>query len=154
MNTSSELLDHVRCVIKLFESSLDETCTAYGLSHLEADILAFLKNNPNWDTARDISEYRMIPKANVSLGIDSLFRKNLLVREQDSKDRRLMHLRLTPQADAPVHSIGEARNRFFELPFQDFSEEEKACYIQMNDRILCNAKNSLERTTRENDANK
>ena len=62
MNTSSELLDHVRCVIKLFESSLDETCTAYGLSHLEADILAFLKNNPNWDTARDISEYRMIQR--------------------------------------------------------------------------------------------
>ena len=39
---------------KLFETLL----TQYDMTRLEMDILLFLANNPQWDTARDIVELR------------------------------------------------------------------------------------------------
>ena len=52
----------------LFTSMLE----SWGLTQLEADILLFLANNPEYDTARDIVEVRHLAKSHVSAGIEAL----------------------------------------------------------------------------------
>ena len=42
----------------------------------------------------DIVERRMLPKGNVSAGVETLVQKGLLMRRQDQTDRRKIHLSL------------------------------------------------------------
>ena len=50
----------------------------YRLSAAEADILMFLANNPQYDTAADVSKIRRILKSQVSVSVKSLCEKGLL----------------------------------------------------------------------------
>ena len=61
MTQTTELLRSMRCMLKLYEAYTLPVCRENGLSQTEADVLAFLDNNPGLDTASDIVELRMIP---------------------------------------------------------------------------------------------
>ena len=50
----------------------------YGLNQLEIDILLFLHNNPDCNTASDIVELRGLAKSNVSTAIERLRREGYL----------------------------------------------------------------------------
>ena len=66
-----------------------------GLSMREMDVLLFLINNPDYDTARDITELRGLAKSQVSQAVDLLAAEGLLQRTPDAEDRRMVHLSLT-----------------------------------------------------------
>ena len=68
---------------------------AHGLSMREINVLLFLANNPGYDTARDITEYRGISKSQVSQAVDFLVELEYLTRTPDADDRRLLHLSMT-----------------------------------------------------------
>ena len=50
----------------------------FSLSAAETDIIMFLANNPDYDTAADISKVRRILKSQVSVSVKSLCEKGLL----------------------------------------------------------------------------
>ncbi len=72
-----------------------------GLSMRELDVLLFLANNPDYDTARDITEFRALAKSQVSQAVELLAAEGLLQRTPDVNDRRVIHLSITPEG-APV----------------------------------------------------
>ena len=72
-----------------------------GLSMRELDVLLFLANNPDYDTARDISEFRALAKSQVSQAVELLAAEGLLQRTPDAGDRRVVHLSITPEG-API----------------------------------------------------
>lgn len=135
----TELLLGIRRVLKFHERLRKEVCQTYGLSPIEVDILAFLHNNPQRDTASDIVELRMLPKGNVSQGVDALLRKGLLTRRQDEQDHRRIHLALTPAADFLRPALEDMTRNFQHGLFAGFDEQTKALYWQMNRRISQNA---------------
>ena len=53
-----ELWNGLRSMLRLYEKMMKNVCRKYGLSMVEVDIIAFLKNHPMKDTAADIVEYR------------------------------------------------------------------------------------------------
>ena len=55
MTTAAEFLLHIRRVIRLYESLNRQVCDTWHITQIETDIIAFLKNNPEKDTARDIA---------------------------------------------------------------------------------------------------
>ena len=57
---------------KLYSALFSPLLERCGLTQLEADILMFLANNPEYDTARDIVEKRRLAKSHVSVGVDAL----------------------------------------------------------------------------------
>ena len=65
-----------------FASFLERT----GLSMREAHILLFLANNPEYDTARDITILRGMSKS-----------QGFLLRTPDETDRRVIHLAISPE---------------------------------------------------------
>lgn len=71
------------------------------LSMREVDVLLFLANNPAYDTARDIAEFRSLAKSQVSQAVELLTAEGLLQRTPDVGDRRVVHLSITPEG-API----------------------------------------------------
>ena len=143
MKNITELLSSMRSIGKLYGSYFEPVCQKHNINHGEADILAFLANNPNLNTARDIVEYRMIPKANVSQTVDSLIQKGLLSRSGDPNDRRRIHLSITDSGNLIVPDIQNAQKDFLHTLFSGFSEDEFQTFQELNMRIISNASEHL-----------
>ena len=145
MKNASDMLLLVRYMMKLYEKYLEDVQVKYQLSHIEIAIIGFLYNNPEKDTAADIVERRMLPKGNVSAGVETLVQKELLIRRQDQADRRKIHLSLLEKAIPIIREIDEINQNFREQIFKNFSEEELKNYEAMNELLLKNLKEVLER---------
>ena len=68
-----------------------------GLSMREAHILLFLANNPEYDTARDITILRGMSKSQVSQAVELLAAEGFLLRTPDETDRRVIHLAISSE---------------------------------------------------------
>jgi len=66
-----------------------------GLTMREIHVLLFLANNPDYDTARDVTLYRGMSKSQVSQAVELLCTEGLLQRTPDESDRRMVHLSIT-----------------------------------------------------------
>ena len=148
MQRCGDILLSIRRLVKLYDRYMEETRSHHGLSQLEITIISFLHNNPGRDTARDICETRMLPKGNVSQGVDSLMQKELLVRTVDSVDRRRMHLALTEKAKPIVEDVERAKEAFYRRNFACFTAEELRFYADMSARIAGNILRDLEEGSR------
>lgn len=143
--TMTDIVLFHRCTLKLYDTLLKGICVSHDLSGLELTIISFLHNNPEYDTAKDISSFRMIPKGNVSQGVNTLLAKGLLLRSPDAHDRRKIHLSLTDRSLELVEKVEAAKHQFTELMFDGFSVEERAMYGRLCERVERNVKQSLER---------
>ena len=76
---------------------LERTC----LTMREIHVLLFLTNNPEYDTARDVTVLRGLSKSQVSQAVDLLAAEGLLQRTPDQRDRRVVHLSIT-EAGEPL----------------------------------------------------
>ena len=120
---------------KLYCSLFTPMLERRGLTQLEMDILLFLANNPEYDTARDIVETRHLAKSHVSVGIDALAGRGLLARQMREGNRKTIHLVLT-EAAAPIVEEGRAVQRQYgELLLAGFTEEEKEELFRLLDQI-------------------
>lgn len=77
---------------------IDPVCKKYGLTQMEFNILLFLANNPEFDTAAQITKKRAFTKSHVSMSVRSLEERGLLTGEYHGTDRRTIHLKLTDAA--------------------------------------------------------
>ena len=63
---------------RLYNLTLRDFGRANGLSQTEMDVLLFLHNNPDCNTARDMVHLRGLAKSNVSTALDSLRTRGLV----------------------------------------------------------------------------
>ena len=145
MNRIAEGLLAFRRMGKLYDQLLRRVCRTWELNQLEATIISFLYNNPELDTAGDISELRKLPKGNVSQGVEELIHRGLLLRRPDQRDRRKIHLSLTPAAGPIVERITACQKQFHEEIFRGFTPEERAAHADFMGRMMKNAETALER---------
>ncbi len=144
-----EMLDRMRCIVKLYDRLSARVCEKWKINRTEMDVLAFLNNHPEFDAARDIVEIRMLPKANVSLAVESLIQKGYLDRRIDERDRRRVHLSITREAAGIVQAIEDMQNYERDVRMRGFSEEEQKLYGRMMQRICENAREELERLQKQ-----
>ena len=145
MNSNANILLHMRQLIKLYDSYLEEIRKKHHLTQVEVTIISFLNNNPGKDTARDISTLRMIPKGNVSQGVESLIQKKYLARTTDEIDRRKIHLSLLEEAHPIVEEIESTKVHFRNNLLIGFTEEEVVLLENLNERMFNNALKMIER---------
>ena len=128
-----------RLYLRLFAPLLEE----WGLTQTEADILLFLANNPEYDTARDMVEKRHLAKSHISAGIGALAGRGLLERFWLEGNRKTIHLRLTPAA-APIVEAGRAvQARYGQILFAGFTPEEREVLARLLDRAADNVDRAL-----------
>ncbi len=145
MNLHPNILLNMRQLIKLYDSYLEEIRKKYHLTQVEVTIISFLNNHPGKDTARDISTLRMIPKGNVSQGVESLIQKKYLTRTIDEADRRKIHLSLLEEAHPIVKEIENTKIHFRDNLLIGFTEEEVVLLENLNERMFTNALKMIER---------
>lgn len=148
MKNCTEFWLGLRGMIKLYEKTMKTVCTAHALTMVETDIIAFLKNNPQKDTAADIVELRMLSKGAVSKGVEALIQKELIRRYPDTEDRRRLHLQLTDRSELILTDIERAQTEFWNTVFEGFSEEELEIHERLKTHMFENVRDAEERRIR------
>ena len=143
IQTPSNIFDMTKSLMKLQEKYLESVRTDYDLSRIEVIIITFLHNNPSYDTARDIVEFRMLQRGNVSTAIDSLADKGYLTRHPDTNDKRIIHLKLSDKTKPVVRAIEEKQNELIACIFEGFSDDEKKNFAAYNERLYGNVLSHL-----------
>lgn len=103
----------IMCVaMEIYENLCKPFCKEQKLPSPAFDILMFLANHPQYNTAKEIVRYRGIRASLVSLYVDLLVNRGYLTREPVPGDRRSVRLVCTEQA-APVIEKGRELCRQF-----------------------------------------
>lgn len=134
---------HSQSLRKLYGRLFAPLLEQYGLTQLEADILLFLANNPQWDTARDIVERRHLAKSHVSMGVERLTARGCLQRFTLPGNRKVIHLRLLPPAGPVVKRGRELQDRYAQLLLDGLTEEERVRLRQLLDRVAENVERAI-----------
>ena len=116
--------DDMAAMCSLYSAQLDAVGRECGLARVELDILLFLANNPQFDTATDIVERRCISKAHVSQSVKSLEQRGYLERRYAGDNRRTIHLHLLECAQAAVDAGRQAHARCLAALLEGFSAAE------------------------------
>lgn len=143
MPTTNDFWEFILAVEDAYAVRRKTIMQQFSLTAAEVDILLFLANNPEFDTAAQIAKLRRIPKSQISLSVASLCRAGLLTGRHAPNDRKSVHL-LPTDAAAPVIEAGRGvQEEFAETLFSGFSDAEKAEFSRLHAKIADNI--SLER---------
>jgi len=144
MNKQITLLVNGHKMKSLYEKQFEETRQKYQINQFEIDTLAFLANNPGFNTAKDIVEIRMIAKSYVSTSVENLIKKGLLARVQDKNDRRIIRLQVTEKAIPVIADIRHGQDQTVNMLFAGMTDDE----IKMFEVLLAKIFNNVEMASR------
>ncbi|TAE05652.1 MAG: MarR family transcriptional regulator [Bacteroidetes bacterium] len=116
------------------ENYINTHLKAFDLSHQQYNILRILKgSHPKALSVIDIKARMIDRMSNVSRLIEKLRQKDLVTRQEDSQDRRLVQIALTPHAFVVIEEIAK------KIPQQDFTEnlsiEEAKQLVELLDKL-------------------
>lgn len=144
MNRTIQILHSVFVIKKAYDAVWDEIQEKYSLTRAEIDVIAYLANNPDCDTASSIVEFRKIAKSHVSKAVEALMERGWITREHDRQDRRCIHLMLTDEAGAAADEIIARQHEFSAAIREGITEEELAVYTRMIEKLTENARKMTE----------
>lgn len=106
METNDVVMSGVQ-LKKLVARKVDPIIKEYDLRPVELDILIFLKNKTDIDTAKGIIEQKHLSKAHVSKSIENLRSGEFIKVIEDEQDHRIFRIRLTPKSDEVITKVAE-----------------------------------------------
>lgn len=133
-----KILKIMNIIKKTYDHLCQDVMEYYHITRSELDILLFLYNNPEFDSAKDIVEKRGLVKSHVSMGIDNLVKRGYLKSNQDSNDKRLYHLKVTNGASDVIHDGLLVQQKLKDIVLKGFSDEEIEILNQLNQKIYQN----------------
>ena len=143
MNNTTEVLMATSMFGKLYTKKILEVASKYNMNKVEVDILLFLNNNPQYETAKDIAELRGIAKSYVSKSVDKLVAKNFLSIHADKEDRRVIHLKVENLAGEVIKEALEAQRKYVDTIYNGISKEEEEVLKEIVNKMLSNIKKEL-----------
>lgn len=126
-------------------------CHQYDISQTSLDILVFLADNKQFDTAKDICLNTGIKKNLVSMNVEKLVAGEFLRRENDPYDRRVVHLIVTEKAHDIVEKGRQIKKYFKEAFIKDIDEEEYRIYRKCIEKITDNIEELYENISNKED---
>ncbi len=131
-------LYYVRLVKRLYEKTLTQAAEQCGLTLPEADILAFLRENPEFDTSRDVALYREVSRSYVSKAVERLVNRGYIEVAQDNGDRRLQRLHITAKAKEATDTLHNAQFSFYDRVTAGLSNEEVSAMLSAIEKCAAN----------------
>ncbi|MDU2122498.1 MAG: MarR family winged helix-turn-helix transcriptional regulator [Clostridium celatum] len=135
----TDILYSVKNINDLYYNLSVKVANECGITKPEADILAFLNNNPSCDTARDIVKLKGFSKAYVSKAVEPLILKELIKVEIDKDDRRCQHLKLTEKSKPIVIKLYNMQSEFIEKITKGIDPKDIEKYIEVTHLFSENA---------------
>lgn len=127
--------------MKAYETFCQPVCKKYQLSQTSFDVLMFLANNPEYNTARDICEIRGIRTGIASVAVDLLVKSGYIQRQPDASDRRITRLILTEKSEEIVQSGRLSQREFGMQMTAGISKEEMDAYMKTAQKFRANILN-------------
>ncbi len=151
--TAAKLFGGAYKFIEAYHAALQPICRDSGLPPMAVDILMFLANNPEHNTARDICRCRGLKPGIVSVHIERLVNEGLLKRKSVSGDRRKTQLICTEKA-ADIISKGRRQQKLFAQKLTvGLSEDDikvfHNCLAVLRDNVDEISKNGIQAETEE-----
>ena len=97
----------------------------YDLSAIEVDVLVFLVNNPQLNTASQIVRLRKMSKSHVSKAVRGLLEKGYLRTVSDTRDRKKILLYTSDKARELIAFSMEQQKQFIRNIAGNFTPEEE-----------------------------
>ena len=110
---------------------------------MEYDILMFLHNNPQHNTAAEIVKVRKSTKSHVSISLKNLESKGLVERIQSETNKKHIEIVLLDKAELIVEAGINAQKEFAQDVLSGLTEEEKRMCINVFNKICNNAEEHL-----------
>ena len=135
--------DKHKTITSYYELLSGRVCDQYGLTQMEYDILMFLHNNPQHNTAAEIVKVRKSTKSHVSISLKNLESKGLVERIQSETNKKHIEIALLDKAELIVEAGINAQKEFAQDVLSGLTEEEKCMCINVFNKICNNAEEHL-----------
>ena len=135
--------DKHKKITSYYELLSGKVCDKYELTQMEYDILMFLHNNPQNNTAAEIVKIRKSTKSHVSTSLKNLENKKLVERKQSEENKKHVEIFLLDKAELIVEEGINAQKQFAQNVLSGLTEEEKDMCIRVFDKICNNAEEHL-----------
>lgn len=142
--------DKHKTITTYYELLSGEVCDRYGLTQMEYDILMFLHNNPQYNTAAEIVKIRKSTKSHVSTSLKNLESKGLVERIQSKDNKKRIEIALLDQAEIIIEAGLNTQKEFAHNVLRGLTEEETRLCIRVFDKICNNAEEQLKMIRRTN----
>ena len=103
----------------------------FDIPQVSFDILMFLGNNPQYQTARDIVKIRNIKANLISINVEKLVKEGYLRREEIKGDRRKTKLIITEKAHPVIKEGQQLQQGFVDQLFDNTTQEDKKIFIHV-----------------------
>ena len=137
--------DKHKTITSYYELLSGKVCDKYELTQMEYDILMFLHNNPQNNTAAEIVKIRKSTKSHVSTSLKNLENKKLIERKQSEENKKHVEIFLLDKAELIVEEGINAQKQFAQNVLSGLTDEEKDMCIRVFDKICNNAEEHLRR---------
>lgn len=137
---------HVRLVhlMKLLRFIMQDATQDIGIGENEIMALHFFAFSGQ-DTAKALVGHRGVSRSLASKTIDNLVREGYLLPRKSKTDRRIVHLLLTPKAEALVERIAAQQNQINGWLTEGLTLEEEQLFLSVLDRMLENTKKRMKK---------
>ena len=135
--------DEHRGITRYYEILMSSVCEKYQLRQMEYDILMFLYNNPQHNTAADIVRIRKSTKSHVSTTLKVLEEKGFIEKETAADNKKHVNLLLTDSANELIQDGIRVQKQFAEDMLRGLTKEEIALCKQVFQKICDNAERCI-----------
>ena len=123
----------------LYSFCMEPVCRKHGITRTELDILLFLANNPQYDTAAEIVGVRCLAKSHVSTSLKALEQSGFLKKHYLPGNKKTAHLTICGRADTLIADGRQAQEQFFQVMFDGLTSEEitrmRTCFSRIQENI-------------------
>lgn len=131
--------DKHKTITTCYELLSSKVCDEYGLTQMQYDILMFLYNNPQHNTAADIVKIRKSTKSHVSTSLKGLDDRGLIKRLQSAENKKHIEIVLLEKAMPIIEDGIKAQKDFASNVLSGLTNEEKRICMSVFDKICHNA---------------
>ena len=131
--------DKHKAITSYYELLSGEVCDRYELTQMEYDILMFLHNNPQLNTAAEIVKIRKSTKSHVSTSLKKLENRGFVKRIQSEDNKKHIEIVLLDRAALIVEAGLNAQKQFAQDVLSGLTKEERHMCIKVFDKICNNA---------------
>lgn len=130
---------------KFNEKKLCKIYEKYDLRKIDMEIVVYLANCGEEDTARDIANTNMFTKGHISQSVKRLSDMNFINVEQDEKDMRVQHLKLTENVKPLLDELLAQKTKIQQCVFAGITESESKVMDKVLKKICNNIMNEMEK---------
>ena len=140
--TPSTIFNTLKKLFSSYEAFCSPLCKDMNVNQTAFDIIMFLANNPEYNTAKDITNKRGIKPNLVSFTVEKLVKDGFITRKEVPGDRRKIGLICTDKAQDIIAQGHDIQSRFISSLLKDIDKED----LDVLEHGISKIKNNMENT--------